>query len=233
MDKRMTNMDTISLNRIAASRKLLIVCVLLLASFLLSSCEGYWQYNANLYRMRDFTSAVEDEFGDLSIKDIWIDDEEKIFSMTCAGPETIAEFDQIREIINDYLAGNPDYFLNDNYSITVSFYVYTGRLTSGNGMITNRKLPYDEKNDELYENLAFMEISNVYEGSYEIPQIEGHCTTLKAIALDDIPLDDVEVLKNLPELESVQLISGYSNSERYQLQLALPECKVTSVRRYA
>ena len=38
------------------------------------------------------------------------------------------------------------------------------------------------------------------------------------------------VLKNLPELESVDLISGYSNSERSQLQLALPECKVTSVR---
>ena len=232
MDKRMTNMDTISLNRIAASRKLLIVCVLLLASFLLSSCEGYWQYNANLYRMRDFTSAVEDEFGDLSIKDIWIDDEEKSFSMTYVGPETIAEFDQIREIINDYLLKNPDFFLNGSYSITVYFDVdprHIYYLNEGN-MITNRKSPFDDNNGELYENLAFMEISNGYEGSYEIPQIEGHCTTLKGIALDDIPLDDVEVLKNLPELESVQLISGYSNSERYQLQLALPECKVTSVR---
>ena len=229
METVMINTDAFSANRIARNNKLLLICFLLL-SLLLSSCESRWQYNANLYRMRDFTSAVADEFDELSITAVAIDDEEKIFSMTYTGPETIAEFDQIRETINDYLAGNPDFFLNDNYSITVSFYVYTGRLTSGNGMITNRKFPYDEKNDELYENLAFMEISNGYEGSYEIPQIEGHCTTLKGIALDDIPLDDVEVLKNLPELESVQLISGYSNSERSQLQLALPECKVTSVR---
>jgi hypothetical protein len=56
---------------------------------------------------------------------------------------------------------------------------------------------------------------------------------LKGIALKDVPLDDVGVLKNLPVLESVELIRGYSNSEYYQLKLALPECEVTSVRQSA
>ncbi len=222
-----------SVNYIGKAAKLLLICFLLLTPLLLSSCESRWQYNANLYRIQDFSRAMKEDFEDLSITDVGIDDEEKNFSMTCAGPETIAEFDQIRETINDYLAGNPDYFLNDGYSITISFFVYNGRLTSGIGMITNRKYPYDEKNDDLYENLACMEISNGYEGTYEISQLEGHCTTLKAIALNGVPLNDVDVLKNLPELESVELISGYSNSEYYQLKLALPECEVTSVRQSA
>ena len=229
MDKRMTNMDTISLNRIAASRKLLIVCVLLLASFLLSSCEGYWQYNANLYRMRDFTSAVEDEFGDLSIKDIWIDDEEKSFSMTYVGPETIAEFDQIREIINDYLLKNPDFFLNGSYSITVYFDVdprHIYYLNEGN-MITNRKSPFDDNNGELYENLAYMEFNNSYQSGYEISQIEGHCTTLKAIALIDISLVDLDILENLPALESVELLDGYTEEDLQAIREALPNCEVT------
>ena len=113
METVMINTDAFSANRIARNNKLLLICFLLL-SLLLSSCESRWQYNANLYRMRDFTSAVADEFDELSITAVAIDDEEKIFSMTYTGPETIAEFDQIRETINDYLAGNPDYFLNDN-----------------------------------------------------------------------------------------------------------------------
>ena len=233
MDKRMTNEDSHPAKTIRRSKKLLLICILLLISFLLSSCESIWQYKANLYRIRDFSSAVADEFGELSIKDCIIDDEKKTFTMTYTGPETIAEFDQIREIINDFLAGNPDFFLNDSYSITISCNVYYGRRTSGSCMITNRKYPYDEKNDDLYENLACMEISNGYEGTYEISQLEGHCTTLKAIALNGVPLNDVDVLKNLPELESVELISGYSNSEYYQLKLALPECEVTSVRQSA
>lgn len=234
MKNKKNNTDMISTNHIGRNTKLLLICFLLLTSLLLSSCESHWQYNANLYRIRDFSSAVADDFGELSIKDVFIDDEEKSFSMTYTGPKTIAEFDQIRESINDYLAGNPDYFLNDNYSITIYFDVDSRRYYSNNNnLITNRKYPFDEKNDELYEGLALMEISNGYEESYKISQIEGHCTTLKAIALDAIPLIDLEVLQKLPALESVMLVDVYGEENIRPVREALPECKVTSVRRYA
>ncbi len=230
----MINEDSHPAKTIRRSKKLLLICFLLITSILLSSCEAIWQYKANLYRIRDFSSAVADEFGKLSIKDCIIDDEEKTFTITYSGPKTIAEFDQIREAINSYLAKNPDFFLNDGYSVTVYFDIGSRRnFVSNNIMLTNRKQPFDEDNDKLYESLAYMEIGNSFDSGYTISQLEGHCTTLKGIALNGVPLDDVEVLKNLPELESVDLISGYSNSERSQLQLALPECEVTSVQQTA
>lgn len=233
MDKQTTHAGVRPVIRIGRSRRLLFISTLLIAAILLSSCEARWRYNADLYRMRDFTNAIEEEFGELSIKDIAIDDEEKSFSITYTGPETIAEFDQIREMINDYLIENPDFFLNDGYSITVHFKTYIGRVNYVNSMITNKKNPYDEKSDELYENLAFMEIQNGPYASYEISQLEGHCTTLKGLGLDGIKLKDLDVLKNLPVLESVMLVSTYSGMNLRTVQATLPDFEVTLVRQSA
>lgn len=230
MDKQMTHAGVRPVIRIGRSRRLLFISTLLTAAILLSSCEARWRYNADLYRMRDFTNAIEEEFGELSIKDIAIDDEEKSFSITYTGPETIAEFDQIREMINDYLIENPDFFLHDGYSITVNFKTYIGRVNYVNSMITNKKNPFDEKNNELYENLSFMEIQNGPYSSYEISQLEGHCTTLKGIGLDGIKLNDLAVLKNLPALESVMLVSTYSGMNLRTVQATLPDFEVTLVR---
>jgi hypothetical protein len=95
-------------------------------------------------------------------------------------------------------------------------------------VLSNEKMIGDENNNELYDNLANMRIFNYSGIDYKISEIKGHCSTLKAISLDSVLLDDLEALQNLPQLESVQLFSTkYTKDDWNAVQAALPKCKLS------
>jgi hypothetical protein len=105
-----------STDHILRSTKLLLICSLLLTSFLLSSCQSdqlikdLQREIKDRQRIQQLTSAVEESFGKIGILGVGIDDEAKTFVLIYHGPETIAEFDDIRVIINDFLDANPNFF---------------------------------------------------------------------------------------------------------------------------
>lgn len=174
-------------------------------------------------RVHEMLIYVEENYAEKFGADVKIDDEKKGFVLNCSGPVTIESFDRIRVLINEFLSSHPEFFLNQGYSITVN--VMGGNAGPVLAVISNRKVIRDEESP-LYEELSSMWIVNYLESESKISQIEGSCTTLRAISLDSVMLDDLEALQGLPLLESVELLNGYTKEDVEEVQNALPNCKV-------
>ena len=224
MDKRLTSKDLHPAKTIWRSKKLLLICFLLLTSLLLSSCLSDQEIE-DRQRIEALTSTIQEEFGTMNMYRVEIDDEAKSFVLTYGGPNTIAEYDEIRVIINNFLLANPDCFLNDGYSIKIR--IQGNRVGPVFAILSNEKKLDSESNDELYDNLSYMKILNMSGISAKTSQLKGHCSTLKTLALDYVILDDLEVLKDLPQLESIKLFYGYTLEDRQAIRDALPGCEVT------
>lgn len=222
MKKR--QLDAVISNCMTKYIQLVALCTVILPSFLLSSCLSDKDIK-DRQRIQALTSTIQEEFGTMSMYEVEIDDEAKSFVLTYGGPNTIAEYDEIRVIINNFLLANPDFFLNDGYSIKI--------IIQGNhagpvfAILSNEKNYGNEKDDELYDNLSYMKILNMSGITAKLSQLKGHCTTLKTLALDNVILDDLDVLKDLPQLESIKLFYGYTLEDRQAIRDVLPDCKVT------
>lgn len=230
MKNKKNNTDMISTNHIGRNTKLLLICFLLLTSFLLSSCLSDHlikdlQREINDYRrIQALTSAVDEEFGTMSMYRMEIDDEAKSFVLAYGGPNTIAEYDKIRVIINNFLLENPDFFLNDGYSIEICIQGnHAGPVML---VLSNEKKLDNGSDDALYVGLDYMKVYDMSD-DIAISQMKGHCTTLKALLLDKVALDDLDALKDLPALESVELLDGYTEEDLQAIREALPNCEVT------
>lgn len=204
-------------------KRLVALCIVILSSFLLSSCLTDQQIK-DRQRIQALTSTIQEEFGTMSMYEVEIDDEAKSFVLTYGGPNTIAEYDEIRVIINNFLLANPDFFLNDGYSIKI--------IIQGNhvgpvfAVLSNEKKLDSESDDELYDDLGYMLIRNMSGITAKTSQIQGLCTTLKTLALENVILDDLDVLKDLPQLESIELHGGYTTEDLQPIRDALPNCEV-------
>lgn len=179
--------------------------------------------NSSEKRVHEMLSYIEENYDGKFSADVKIDDDEKTFILNCGGPKTIQSFDRLRVLINEFLLSHPEFFLNQEYSITV-------KVTGGDAgpvlaVLTNRKMIHDEKSP-LYEEISNMWIENLPGLGFKISQIKGSCTTLCAISLDSVELDDLEALKSLPMLESVELYYGYTKEDKRAVQNALPSCNV-------
>ena len=224
MDKRLTSKDLHPAKTIWRSKKLLLICFLLLTSFLLSSCLSDQEIK-DRQRIKALTSTIQEEFGTMNMYRVEIDDEAKSFVLTYGGPNTIAEYDEIRVIINKFLLANPDCFLNDGYSIKIR--IQGNRVGPVFAILSNEKKLDSESNDELYDDLGYMQIRNMSGVSAKTSQLKGHCTTLKTLSLKNVILDDLDVLKDLPQLESIELHGRYTEDDVQAIRDVLPDCKVT------
>jgi len=214
--------------RLSNSMKIIIrlvaLCIVILSSFLLSSCLSDKEVK-DRQRTQALTNTIQEEFGTMNMYRVEIDDEAKSFVLAYGGPNTIAEYDEIRVIINNFLLANPDFFLNDGYSIEIC--IQGNHAGPVFAILSNEKNYGNESDDELYDSLGYMKILNMSGITAKTSQFKGHCTTLKALALDNVILDDLDVLKDLPQLESVKLFYGYTLEDRQAIRDALPNCEVT------
>lgn len=222
MGNKETALESIFFQKTRRKRLQAALCGILLLLCLVALCVACSQ-NSSGKRVHEMLSYIEENYdGEFGASVVKIDDEQKEFVCDCGGPDTIQSYDRIRVLINEYLTSHPEFFLNKGYSITL--YVKGGNAGPVMAVLTNKKLIHDVKSP-LYDELSSMGIRDVGLGC-KISQIKGSCATLRAISLDSVDLDDLEVLQSLPLLESVELFHGYTKEDKKAVQNALPNCNV-------
>ncbi len=223
MGNKETALESIFFQKTRRKRVQAALCGVFLLLCLVALCAACSQ-NSSEKRVHEMLSYIEANYdGKFGASVVKIDDEQKEFVCDCGGPKTIQSFDRIRILINEYLTSHPEFFLNKGYSITVN--VKGGNAGPVMAILTNRKVIRDEESS-LYDELSSMWIVNSAGLGYKISQIKGSCTTLRAICLDGVDLDDLEVLHSLPLLESIDLINSYTKEDIIAVQNALPNCNV-------
>ena len=223
MRNKETALESLFFQKTRRKRLQAALCEALLLLCLVVLCVACSQ-NSSEKRVHEMFRYIEENYdGEFGASVVKIDDEQKEFVCDCGGPDTIPSYDRIRVLINEYLTSHPEFFLNKGYSITVN--VKGGNAGPVMAVLTNKKMIHDEESS-LYDELSSMGIVNSAGLGNKISQIKGSCTTLRAICLDGVDLDDLEVLQSLPLLESIDLRNSYTKEDIIAVRNALPNCNV-------
>jgi hypothetical protein len=130
----------------------------------------------------------------------------------------------VRLSVNDFLAENKDYFLNDGYMITVDICEpisgYPRFIT-----FTNQNI-YEGNGQKLYDDLDCVVVNGYFSNAFNNLSDLSLFYDIKTLEMWEIEIDDINVFKEFDQLEYLRYSEGFSNEQRKQLRQLLPNCTI-------
>lgn len=194
-----------------AKRVITLVSILLLSLGLSTSCLLI----GDNYKIRDLISYIDqNKEGDQKYNGAHIYDEhvQKSISIDFTKVDTVKDADEIIRLINQFLDNQPEYFLHENYYITVTMRkmktTYSQTFSCRNSMeffgVGDDK--YQDVTVTIEDNLSYLIVSGITMSNEElkISLFSGLFSDIKKLDLcDKVSVDDLNVFGTFKSLETV------------------------------
>lgn len=184
--------------------------------------------------MKIINYALQGSRGNFKFKYFYYSDEKTIeYAIFAKYKSNEDEFFKIRNRMNEYLAKNPDYFLNDNYEISLNWI----RYPNGGPLIlsfTNRySLNYQKDHPisihKKYDSLDCLTVlyDNAY--GYLLSDINDKSLykDIKGLILEDrARIGDTEILKEFKSLEFFKPNNRITDDDLEKFKSMFPDCEI-------
>ena len=174
-------------------------------------------------RAKAYRNYVKERYdGDFGAS-VLIDDDKKTFFCECTGSETIASFDEIRVISNEFFSQNEIGQSLEGYLVHITF--KGGNAGPVLSVLSNES--FNEENGTSPEKeLCNVTIRGFAGSGYKISQMKGHFESVRYLSLTNVALDSLVVLREIKDLEIIRLEYEYTKDDYELVQEELPNCKV-------